>query len=412
MKFLFAAIVACLSYPSYAQKSVINGYVVKLNGDTTKGYIDYKNWNKTPYSVSFYQTLGGQKQVLDTLTIKAFGVKNEKYNDTYIAQTIDIENSEQNISRMGLDPNPTFLKKTIFLQKILNGSVSILKHTDSNARAHYFIAKDQKIQELISKKYLVGGLPVSNNSYKGQLLELLADCPSITSAEIGRLNYREDDLIQLVTKYINCKSPSESIELKTTENVKFDFGIVVGAGLSTLNFEYLNNVDFNNSTNITAGVSLLLTMPRTSGRIGVYSELLYRSFNFKGDVVTNTFGGQITTDHFKFQGNLIRWNILLRYTVGKSNLKPFIQGGVGTSLALNNVDQSTRSTVSSSTTTIVPNAGFNGSRFQDQAIILGIGTSYRNFGFELRGESSNGFSSLPEYKSYIKTGYFLVNYKF
>lgn len=408
-----ATMVACLSITARGQKSIINGYVVQLNGDTTKGYIAYKNWNKNPSSINFYKQKLDEKQVFDVLNIKAFGVNNGKYADDYVAQTLDIENSVQNLDRLSEDPNPVLVRKTVFLQKILTGEISLLKYTDSTDRSHYFIKKNNRYEELIYKKYYAKSRQIAyNESFKNQLAKIFEDCTSIATGEVERINYREQELTAMISRYNSCKSPNAVSIVRNTQNAPINFGVVGGVSYSSLNLSYLNNINFKASTDFTAGISMLATLPRTAEKAGIYIDLLYRHFKFNEDYLTTISSNQYTTDHFNFEGSYVKLNLLFRYTFAQSKAKPFINIGVSNAIALSDVDRSTRTNVFYTTNETVPQKLFDKVRKHEQGLVMGIGTTFNKIGIELRGETANGFSSVSTVKTAINTGYLLVHYQF
>jgi hypothetical protein len=404
--FKLALVLTCLSLSTYAQKSVIPGYVVQLNGDTTKGYIDYKNWNKNPTSIVFFKEIGAQKQTLGLSNIQAFGVKSEKFVDDYIAKTVKIDYADQSLERMTTDPNPEYVEKMVFLQKLLTGPVSIFKYTDTTDRKHYFAIQNNVYEELINKKYKLKTSQVGTNTmYKTQLTKLLSDCSAITASQIEQTPYTEKAITELVVKYINCKSPSTTIKLKNTEKITAKFGIFAGAAYASLKFSYVNN-GFNSSTGATGGISMLLTMPRTREKIGIYAELQFRNFNFKKEEVN----GYIIQRH-EFQGNYIRLNTFFRYTFVQSKIKPLINIGFSNGFAMGEIDKSTLTNTFGSTETTRKSELF-GIRKHEEAIVLGLGASIKNIGFELRAENSNGFIQTKDVKASVNTAYLLVHYQF
>src|SRR5688572_5393959 len=53
MKHLIFFLAFCLPLFLSAQKNFQKGYIVSLAGDTTRGFIDYKEWNSSPESILF-----------------------------------------------------------------------------------------------------------------------------------------------------------------------------------------------------------------------------------------------------------------------------------------------------------------------------------------------------------------------
>src|ERR1700712_5017910 len=53
MKFLFPLIAILLPFTIFAQSNYRPGYVIQSNGDTLKGYINYREWDQSPKSIEF-----------------------------------------------------------------------------------------------------------------------------------------------------------------------------------------------------------------------------------------------------------------------------------------------------------------------------------------------------------------------
>jgi hypothetical protein len=53
MKLLSILLLVALPTAIFAQTNFHQGYVVKTNGDTVKGYIDYREWGQNPLSIDF-----------------------------------------------------------------------------------------------------------------------------------------------------------------------------------------------------------------------------------------------------------------------------------------------------------------------------------------------------------------------
>src|ERR1700712_305685 len=80
MKYLFFLLLLSGSIFASAQSKYKPGYVVTLNGDTVKGYIDYLEWGNNPKTISFKKNETAQKELYTIDNTTAFGVKgNEKY---------------------------------------------------------------------------------------------------------------------------------------------------------------------------------------------------------------------------------------------------------------------------------------------------------------------------------------------
>lgn len=49
-------VLLCVAFQSLAQRNLQPGYIINNSGDTINGFVDYKEWYRNPYSVSFTET--------------------------------------------------------------------------------------------------------------------------------------------------------------------------------------------------------------------------------------------------------------------------------------------------------------------------------------------------------------------
>ena len=61
IKFVF--LLVCLTGVSlaYSQENFVAGSIIKLNGDTVKGYVDYRNWERNPNQIKFKERESAEK---------------------------------------------------------------------------------------------------------------------------------------------------------------------------------------------------------------------------------------------------------------------------------------------------------------------------------------------------------------
>ena len=69
---------------AFSQENYLSGYVLTLNGDTLKGYVDYRGWEKNKGVVLFKKELSDSKIVYAPLEIKGFGVNGENYESAIV----------------------------------------------------------------------------------------------------------------------------------------------------------------------------------------------------------------------------------------------------------------------------------------------------------------------------------------
>jgi hypothetical protein len=93
VRFTLALLIVCMVFwiKGIAQNSFTPGYVVSSSGDTIKGDIDYRGWDKNPRSVRFTREGSTTAETLDPLSVKVFSVQ----NDTYAGAIVKVETSQR-----------------------------------------------------------------------------------------------------------------------------------------------------------------------------------------------------------------------------------------------------------------------------------------------------------------------------
>src|SRR5437588_1907278 len=101
MKSFYTILFTVLSSAVLAQSNYHEGYVVKNNGDTLKGYIDYREWENNPKSINFRISKDDKRtQQFAPATIRAFGISGM---EAYISYTGLISNDRNHFPDLSSD---------------------------------------------------------------------------------------------------------------------------------------------------------------------------------------------------------------------------------------------------------------------------------------------------------------------
>jgi len=239
IKITLTVIGILLFQTSFCQKNFMPGYIIRLNGDTIKGYINC-HWGENPRKIFFKKTLNENDIIYTPLAIKEFYVSGEKYKSAIISTEVspviqDIV-SPQNIAFDKLQYNSEFIieKDTAFIQVFIQGNKSLYYYRNRLGKEQFYIKQDtSKYYELLAyKKYLEGnvaknaGLVVNSmdanksddkslnptqktimekDKYLEQLSLYLKDCPAI-QPKIQKVKYTQSSLVKLFHSYYLCAS--------------------------------------------------------------------------------------------------------------------------------------------------------------------------------------------------------------
>ena len=198
--FLF---IAALPSLVIAQSNYKTGYVLKNNGDTLKGYINYKEWTQCPLSIDFKIDKGDKKSLeFNPRNIKGFYVDGL---DTYISYRgqISMNHTEFQDLPSFIDTNKK--NDTVFLQRVTTGKYLTFYYQADNFKQRLFIAEaNSQPLELKYFPYVnATGQVMSSNIYKGQLtfyIKKYAPGNESLVNKVERISYQPDDITPIIDK--------------------------------------------------------------------------------------------------------------------------------------------------------------------------------------------------------------------
>lgn len=400
---------------SYSQKHYIPGYIINSNGDTTKGFIDYKKWDVNPERISFCEELQGEVKSYSPSEIIEFGVD----KNIYVNGIVQFEVLTSNTSELLYEPEMRLQSDTVFLQVIILGPKSLYYFKPPIGNENFYIKQDSLFELLVYRKYLKsinGDLKKAENKrYINQLALYLNNCPSINQ-KIKNLSYTESSLTKLFENHYKCINDLPQYQ-KKQERVSFGTGVVGGVTRTDLDFKskdfyYVANTTFNNSINFSKGLFLDIIFPKRHGRWSIYNELLVTNFDVSGEYIKikNENDYSVTTSNIRYtylkMYNMIRFH----YPFGKFQV--FINGGISRGLAMDAYAERETESFYYGEENLVVDLAIPESRNIEQGIQIGIGCKYKKLSFEARYENGNGMSTLQNLKSTTNRFHFLLGYRF
>ncbi len=331
--FLITALFAAFIHEINGQ-SFQAAYIVQANGDTVKGFIEYKHWDRSPLETSFKKSLEGAAIRYKPLQISAFSVANENYEGVIV----DIDVSPHRLAELSYSPSPDLVKDTVFLQILVQGEKTLLHLKDRNAKNHFYIKEDGGYRPLIYKQYYVAGGQTGkavavNDGYRKILTNYLQDCSSIDN-RIKNAKYDVAALTKLFTYYYECSNQQMKYDVERKEG-RVELGVVAGATVSSLNFsgdiDYLVNNDYDVSINPTVGVFCDLKILR-SNNWSISNDIMYTSFNVKGEGSGGNGVSEYATQA-SFNYHYIKTHHLLQINLLKKHIV-FLSVGLSTGFAI------------------------------------------------------------------------------
>ncbi|GGH22427.1 outer membrane beta-barrel protein [Mucilaginibacter phyllosphaerae] len=348
MKFFYTICFFLLAYPAciLAQANYKPAFIVKNNGDTTRGFIDYKEQEQNPKLIHFKSLANAnESKVLSVSDILAFGIFNVEYFERYKLQISQDEINPTNLADKAIDT--TFKTDVVFVKVIVKGKyINLYKYTDSLKTRFYMTANSSSIAELAYHlKPNFGQVTQSTSNfnyividkYKQQLMDLVKDANVINKnliAKIKRTNYNERELKGTAEK-IN----GNYITFSTQSLFGYRFFIEAGANFSKFNLSGEGNFPQNttvssSSPSISAGANLFLN--KYTQKIFFRTEIGFNAHHYAYKDVLSQFNNNVTSS-LDFKQSTLFFKFLPAVNIyNQSGIKAFINAGPAINLSFYN----------------------------------------------------------------------------
>jgi hypothetical protein len=224
----------------FSQKNMVLGYIIKQNGDTTKGKVDDGFWSKNPTKINFSTNDTDIKTYDAVKELKGFGI-NEK--SVYVRKKIAIDITPyENSSLLETSERIIVSDTTLMLRHLVKGKVNLYFLRDNKSKPHFFAEKiTLPIAELVKHDYIkvVGSrkIIVKEKLYNNQLSELFKD-NSIYENKVLNLEYTEPSLSAAVSDYNKNFGSVNNYEAPKSEKLSATVFLQIGVGQYGYNTKY------------------------------------------------------------------------------------------------------------------------------------------------------------------------------
>jgi hypothetical protein len=411
-----------LGLSGHSQQNYLPGYIVRLKGDTLRGFINYQNTEKNPLNIYFKKDMDHAPDIFSPQEVQSFMVADE----IYIAAPVSINEGFYRTQDLGNSPQISLSTATVFLQTLIRGNKSLFYLKDSEGREQFYVESDTHYELLLYHKYLrntgnSGDIAGANSitedkRYIGQLSFYLKGCPGIQS-ELRNMKYSKQSMVRVFKQYYNCMNTTIEYQKKSDET-KADFGVVAGLSLTSLKFdatgtyEEMTNADFPVSASLAFGVSLNKKLSRNLGRLSLHNEILFTGYKTEAVYTKVSSENQYVNNNITLGGFFGKLNNILQYSIPVKDFSLMIRLGISNGLTLYETNQNIVESVFYSTKTTVIKPAIDGTKKYAFGILGGIGGSYKHFSLDIRYEQNSGMSDITSLRSPVRTIYILVGYRF
>src|SRR5579872_52938 len=150
----FLSLIFLLPFFASAQSNYKPGYIVNLKGDTSKGFIDYKEWDKNPVKINFkYNLQATEVQKLSVDDINAFAVNSLEYYEKY---KVSVSQDQVDVEKLSTGVDTSNSTANIFLRVLEKGKYITLYDYKDDIKNRFFVKDNAlaKPEELIYRTYL------------------------------------------------------------------------------------------------------------------------------------------------------------------------------------------------------------------------------------------------------------------
>lgn len=401
---------------AFCQENYQAGYIIRLNGDTLQGLINYRGWVQNPKKISFKVKLTDNISVLTPPMIKGFGILGENYESAIVESdyspdiTVDLERNNES----------TIIDDTTFLKTMFRGPKSIYYFKNKYDKIQFYIWQNDKYELLLHKESLQhqeegGTAIVENKKYLGQLTYYLQDCPAIVS-KLESTTYTWESMLSLFHYYYDKTNKTVQYQ-KATPKLKIEWGAVAGVSQTSLYFiyNYVNDAmagtKYNPSVNAAYGAYLDLVFPGNFNNWSLHNELFNTSYKVSGTYNTDPLINTVYSVYTSFQFSYIKLNSLFRYKLPFKGRHLFIESGISYGMAIQEHKwvRSYEKTLGIVKVTESPSLLFT--RNSEKGFLLGFGANIKKCTLDFRYEIGNGMSPKVLTTNRTRRLFFMISYK-
>jgi len=353
MKHFFIALALSVPLFSLAQSNFQKGYIVNNSNDTLRGYINYREREANPTSVSFKPELTSEAQTLKIRDCAAYGIGDI---ESYQRFVVNITSSKININNLSKGVDLSYKRDTVLLKQLQTGkNVSLYTYTDKIKLRFYIKENDiAEPAELISQLYLKENQPgvvVTGKTFIRQLQKIMNKYnPGNDAAQhkFYLLRYTEADLIKAVSA-INGQQPILS-KIRTSR-------FFAGGGLNINKAKYKGQNDFaSEGASNKVSYTPLITIGVDLFANPVIGKIIYRaelSFQMSQNEIsatttssTHSSGNTTSSDSHSFdQYGVVLTPQVIYNLYNTTKLKFFLGAGAGINFSTYKNNSTTRSSV-------------------------------------------------------------------
>lgn len=336
MKFHYTLILIIVLLPIsiFAQSNYRPGYVIQSNGDTLRGYINYREWDDNPTSITFKNSISDkQSRKFDPASANKFEINGL---EIYVSYRGPLSTGNTDLSNLPDAIDSTEKVMSVFLKQVTTGKyLTLYAHIDG-LKARYLIGEPGAIPiELKYYRYFSDGEVEHEDVYKEQLasqIKKFMTVKSLLSKQINDAKYELRDLEPLINK-VNGQTNMKSKQAL----IRFFAGLA--ANITQTKVSGVNGINGRQSySGVTPQISVgtdffgNADVQKFMFRVELSFTTISPHYHFSGDP---GFGIQSTTvTDYKFNQRTVAVTPQVIYNIyNTAKLKVYLDGGMGFSFS-------------------------------------------------------------------------------
>lgn len=307
----------------FAQGGFEKAKIFLLSGDSLSVLISYKGLDNIYNKVYYRESDSGPDQALSAAQVKSIELSS---GDAYHSLVVTYDSDQQNLRELPSSKEPAELKTdTVFLKILVAGTITLYQ-AEASGRQHFFIKKNNSVEELLFRRYTPEPQKVlENNRFVEQLWLHTKDCPSVQNSISASMSYNQSSIEKIIKKYNSCKGDAP---IKKSERRSIAHVGVMSEFLGEQR-TYTGGFKTDREWSPTIGVSLELRSTKEYKILSFYSEVKYSYF--KGETYLPNYPEDI---YVGFDLKYFQMVNLLRWTIYKNETRIFFNTGIKTSFLI------------------------------------------------------------------------------
>jgi hypothetical protein len=228
MKLFLTYLFVAASTIVFAQSNYHKGYIVKPNGDTVKGYVDYREWTVSPLEIDFKTNLSDkQPQHLAPNSIRGFGIDSM---ENYLSYNGLISMDRNRFPDLADKLDTTKAPESIFMKLLISGKYLSLYMQDDYQKTRFFIVEAGTAPVELKYNYYHNetGDAIERALFRGQLIIYVNKYAPGNSALIEQANgsqFKEYDLKTITYKINGDTTAPAKMQLSTNNKPRWFIGV-------------------------------------------------------------------------------------------------------------------------------------------------------------------------------------------